>query len=71
MSKSYFRMTRFKCTHKCLAGIGAPVSKQSVLEVLRPEWLPQQRVGTKIDHPCAKIVAGAPVCVDLAKFLTA
>jgi hypothetical protein len=54
---------------KGLAGIGAPMPQQPVLEVLRPEGLTEQRVIAEINHPRAEIIAGAPIGVHFAKLV--
>jgi hypothetical protein len=56
---------------KCLAGVGTPMPQQSILEMLRAERLPEQRIVAQVDHARAKIVAGAPICIDLAKLFSA
>ena len=48
-----------------LAGVGAPVAEQPVLDVLRLERLAQQRVRAQVEHADAEVVAGAPVGVVL------
>ena len=48
-----------------LAGIGAPMAEQAILDVLRLERLAQKRIGAQIDHAGGEIVAGAPVGIDL------
>jgi hypothetical protein len=45
------------------------MSKQPVLEMLRAERRLKQRVVAKVNHSCAKIIASAPVGVDLAKLV--
>jgi hypothetical protein len=54
---------------KCLAGIGAPVPQETILKVLRPERLLQERVIAEIDHPAAEVIAGPPVGVHFVKFV--
>ncbi len=49
-----------------LAGIGTPVAKQPILDVLRLERLAQQGIGAEIDHAGRKIIAGSPVGIYLS-----
>ncbi len=55
--------------HPCegLAGIGAPVAEQAVLDVLRLERLSHKRVLREIDHADAEVVAGSPIGVHLVQ----
>ena len=70
MSRSYLRIDAIEMhPHECLARIGTPVSEQPILEVLGAQRLLEQRIVAQVDHSGAEIVAGAPVSVDLAKFL--
>ena len=50
------------------AGARAPVAEQPALDVLRPQGFAQQRVVEQIDHARCKVIAGAPVRVDLPQF---
>lgn len=43
--------------------------QQAVLEMLGAKRLPEQRIVPEIDHARAKVVAGAPVSVDLAQLV--
>ena len=44
------------------------MAKQPVFEMLRKKRLAEQRVVTQVNHPGGKVIAGAPVGVDFAKF---
>lgn len=45
--------------------------QQPILEVLGAKRFPEQRVITQVDHSGAKIVAGAPVRINLPEFIRA
>ena len=52
-------------------GARAPMPEQPMLDMLDVERLAQQGVVPQIDHADAKIVAGAPPCVDAPQFFCA
>ena len=45
------------------------MAEQTLLDVLGPQRLAQQRILTQIQHADAQIIAGAPVGVHLAQFV--
>ena len=47
-----------------LARAGAPVAQQPVLDVLRPQRLPQQGVGLQVNHAHRQVVGGPPPAVE-------
>ena len=54
-----------------LAGVGAPVAEQAVLDVLRLQRLAEKGIGNQVKHAGAEVIAGAPVGVGQAKFVRA
>src|SRR5208283_722821 len=55
--------------HQALAGIGAPMTKEPLLQLSWPEGLAQERIVLEIKLPDREIIAGAPVSVDQVKFI--
>ena len=53
---------------KRLPRVRTPVPQQPVLDVLRLQRLPQQRILPQIKHARAQIVAGPPVRIHLPQF---
>jgi hypothetical protein len=53
------------------AGSGPKMSQEAWLDMLDFERLAQQRIGIEINLADGKIVGGAPVSIDLAKFFGA
>ena len=51
-----------------LAGIGSPMTKKPILDVLWLQRFAKQRIRAKIDHSCRQIIAGSPVGIDLPQF---
>jgi hypothetical protein len=45
------------------------MTKKSILDELRPQGLPEQRIRAHIDHSCRQIIAGMPVSIDLSQFV--
>ena len=54
-----------------LAGVGAPVAEQAVLDVLGLEGLAEEGVLLQVEHAGAEVVAGTPVSVHLAQLIVA
>ena len=52
-----------------LSGIGPPMTKKPILDVLRLQGLAKQRIRAKIDHSCRQIIAGMPVSIDLSQLV--
>src|ERR1700730_2233382 len=49
---------------EALAGVGAPVAEQPMLDMFGPQRLSQQRIVAQIKHPQGQVITGPPVCVD-------
>ena len=54
---------------EALAGVGAPVAEQAVLDVLGLERLAQQGIVVQVDHAGAEVIAGAPLGVEVVEFI--
>ena len=52
-----------------LAGVGAPVAEQAVLDVLGLEGFAEERIVAEEDHAAGEVVAREPVGVHAAKLV--
>lgn len=50
--------------HEIQTGRGAPVAQQPRLDVLRLQWLTEQRIGHQVDLPDGQVVCGPPMRVQ-------
>ena len=50
---------------------GPPVAEQPILDLLRFEWLLQERIRLQVGHAEGQVVASPPVSVDLAELVRA